>query len=115
MGSRIRSQPMSYLYYMHFFEPYQQAIHRLCEQYRVDTLFAIGSSTGDFFRPESDVDLVVQFKEEVGLEEYADNYFEFKFALEELFGRSVDLIEANAISNPIFRQVMEREKQLVYG
>jgi len=34
--------------------------------------------------------------------------------LEALFGRSVDLVENQAVKNPIFRRVIDREKQLIY-
>jgi len=34
--------------------------------------------------------------------------------LEQLFNRPVDLVENQAIRNPIFRNVIDREKQLIY-
>jgi predicted nucleotidyltransferase len=39
---------------------------------------------------------------------------DFKEQLEALFGRSVDLVENQAIRNPIFRRIVDREKQLIY-
>ena len=39
---------------------------------------------------------------------------DFKEKLEDLFGRPVDLLENQAIRNPIFRKVLDREKRLVY-
>jgi predicted nucleotidyltransferase len=46
--------------------------------------------------------------------EYFDNYMDLKENLEQLFHRQVDLVENQAIRNPIFKKVVEREKQLVY-
>jgi len=39
---------------------------------------------------------------------------DFKEKLEKLFYRSVDLVENQAIKNPIFRKVVDRDKQLIY-
>ena len=39
---------------------------------------------------------------------------ELKEELEQLFMRPVDLVENQAIRNPIFRKVVEREKHLIY-
>lgn len=61
----------------------------------------------------SDIDLLVQFNQ-VKLLEYFDNYMDLKEKLEILFGRQVDLIENQAVKNPIFKTVIDRQKQLVY-
>ena len=42
------------------------------------------------------MDMVVDF-DMVTLEDYADNYFDLKFSLEDIFGREVDLLEDKAI------------------
>ena len=58
--------------------------------------------------------MVVDF-DKVDLEDYADNYFDFKFSLEDLLGREVDLLEDKAIRNPILRKNIDKSKRLVYG
>ena len=50
-----------------------------------------------------------------GFISYFDNYFDFKYALEELFGRSVDLVEDQTINNIYLRQNVDASKQLIYG
>lgn len=45
---------------------------------------------------------------------YFDNYMDLKEKIEGLLHRPVDLIENQAIRNPIFRKVIDREKQLIY-
>ena len=59
------------------------------------------------------IDFLVQF-DTIDLLDYFDNYMDFKEKLEALLGRSVDLLENQAIRNPIFRQVLDRDKRLVY-
>lgn len=89
-------------------------IARLCRIHKVSKLFAFGSVLRETFNDESDIDLIVDF-EKVSLEEYADNYFNFKQELENIFNRPVDLLEEQAISNPYFRKEIDKEKQLIYG
>jgi predicted nucleotidyltransferase len=80
----------------------------------VRRLFVFGSAVSNRFRPDSDIDLIVDFNH-VELRDYADNYFSLKYELEKLFNRKVDLLEAQAIRNPFFKAVVDQEKQLVYG
>lgn len=89
-------------------------INQLCKQYKVKSLYAFGSVLTKDFNNSSDIDLIVDF-EKVDAAQYADNYFDFKFSLEDLLHRDIDLLEEKAIHNPYFRQVVESEKQLVYG
>jgi uncharacterized protein len=51
----------------------------------------------------------------VGLYEYADNYFDLKTSLEKLLNRQVDLLEDKAIKNPYLRKSIDSSKQLIYG
>jgi predicted nucleotidyltransferase len=90
-------------------------IQKLCEQHKVDKLYAFGSVLTDRFSNNSDVDLVVRFKSDVPLLEYGDNYFDFKFSLVDMFNRPVDLLEEQALKNRYFIQHLNETKQLIYG
>ena len=68
----------------------------------------------EIFQKDSDIDLIVDFNE-VDLYDYADNYFDLKFSLENLFKREVDLLEDKAIKNPYLRETINSSKQLIYG
>lgn len=99
---------------MSLIEQYTGDIHKLCEQHKVKRLYVFGSVLTDRFKKDSDVDLIVDFEPlEVG--QYADNYFSFKFALEDTLHRSVDLLEEKTIRNPYFLQAIENQRQLIYG
>ncbi len=52
--------------------------------------------------------------EKIDVIDYFDNYMDFKEKLEKLMDRSVDLLENQAIRNPVFRKVIDRDKKLVY-
>jgi uncharacterized protein len=86
----------------------------LCKHHKVKELYIFGSVLTDKFSDSSDIDLLVQF-ENIDILEYFDNYMEFKENLENLFIRPVDLLENQAIRNPVFRRVVDRNKKLVYG
>ncbi len=91
-------------------------ILELCKLYKVKSLYVFGSILTSRFNTDSDIDLLVKFnKENIPLSEYADNYFDFQFALEDLFKRRVDLVCDDAIKNPYFRQEVDSKKQLIYG
>ncbi|MDP2888890.1 MAG: nucleotidyltransferase domain-containing protein [Bacteroidota bacterium] len=99
---------------MNLVERHIDKISDLCLEHRVGRLFAFGSVLTDRFKNDSDVDLLVEFQG-VELYDYADNYFDFKFSLENLFKRNVDLLEDKAITNPYLRQSIDSSKQLIYG
>ncbi len=59
-------------------------------KHKVHKLFVLDSIHTSRFNDNSNVDLVVDFnKAEVS--DFFDNFFDFKYALENLFGRKVDL------------------------
>lgn len=95
-------------------QKYQAAIIKLCKAHKVKSLYAFGSILSDNFNAESDIDLIVDFAN-MEVEDYADNYFDFKFSLQELFKRPIDLLEEKAIENPYFRESVNQKRQLVYG
>lgn len=88
-------------------------LEEVCKQHNVKRLYLFGSALFNRMDADSDVDLAVQFQP-MDLSTYARNYFALHDALEALFGRRVDLIEWDAVTNPLFRQQVERNRQLVY-
>ncbi|RLD21810.1 MAG: nucleotidyltransferase domain-containing protein [Bacteroidetes bacterium] len=93
---------------------YIDGIKKLCERYYVAELFVFGSILSDKFNQDSDIDLLVRFSG-VALEEYFDNYMDFKEELELLLKRNVDLLEIQTLKNPILIRSIERDKKLIYG
>lgn len=99
---------------MTIFEEHFGDISKLCSTYKVKQLFAFGSVLTDKFNRDSDIDLIVNF-EPIDVAHYADNYYDFKFSLEDIFKKPVDLLEEKAIRNPYFRQVIDQQRRLIYG
>ena len=99
---------------MNQIERHSSIISQLCERHKVKSLYAFGSVLTDIFNSESDIDLVVDF-EPLDVLEYADNYFDLKFALQDALKRPIDLLEEKAIKNPYFRETIIQRRQLIYG
>lgn len=87
---------------------------QLCINHNVKQLFLFGSILTERFNEKSDIDMLIQFST-IDLKDYFDNYMDLKEKLELLFNRQIDLVENQAIKNPIFRKVVDREKKLIYG
>lgn len=89
-------------------------IKALCKKHKVIRLFVFGSVLTDQFNEESDIDFVVDFDRE-NVTDYFDNYFNLKYALEDLFKRKVDLLEEQTIRNPYLKKSVDQTKTLIYG
>jgi len=91
------------------------AIRALAREYGVARLEVFGSATTDAFDPaRSDIDFIVDYPPgyEFGL--WHTRYFELKERLEDLLGRPVDLVMADAPRNPHFIRSMNETRRLLY-
>ena len=95
-------------------DSYKNALTQLCLQNKVKSLYAFGSVLTSRFNDSSDIDLMVDIDSANPLE-YADSYFNLKFALQDLFNRPIDLLENKAIRNSYLRQEIDGSKQLIYA
>lgn len=102
-----------YLCLMNLIDKNINKLTLLCRQHKVKELYIFGSILTETFNDLSDIDFLVQF-DDIDITDYFDNYMDFKEKLESLFSRQIDLLEYQAIRNPIFRKVLDREKRLVY-
>jgi predicted nucleotidyltransferase len=81
----------------------------------VKRLEVFGSAATDRFDPaRSDVDFLVEF-DDLAPDEYADAYFGLLKGLEELFGRSVELIMPSAVRNKYFLMSSNRSRTVGYA
>jgi len=90
-------------------------IQKLCKNHGVKSLYIFGSSNTNTFNKNSDIDLLISFKENLTIEEYTENYFTLQYKLRELLKREIDLVTQNSLSNPFFIQSIDQNKQLLYG
>jgi predicted nucleotidyltransferase len=97
-----------------YLEKYISEIITLCKKNKVKSLYVFGSVLTDRFTDKSDIDLIVDIDSNDPLE-YSDNYFNLKFALEELLRRQIDLLESRALKNPFLRENIDNSKTLIYA
>lgn len=90
-----------------------QTLQRYCKEYDVEELFVFGSYGASSANAESDVDLLIKFKD-ISIERYTDNYFTLHSLFVALFHRSVDLVTVNSLFNPYFIEKVNQTKQLLY-
>ena len=97
-----------------YIDNYKNDLTQLCVMNRVKSLYVFGSVLTNRFDNNSDIDMVVDIDSTNPLE-YADCYFNLKFALQDLLKRPVDLLENKAIRNNYLRQEIDNSKQLIYA
>ena len=97
-----------------YIDAYKNILTQLCIQNKVKSLYVFGSVLTSRFNNDSDIDMIVDIDSTNPLE-YADNYFNLKFALQDLFNRPVDLLENKAIRNDYLRREIDNSKQLIYA
>jgi predicted nucleotidyltransferase len=63
----------------------------------------------------SDIDLLVQFSEDIQILDYADNYFSLLENLEKLLNKKIDLVSIKSLKNPILIKEIEGSKLELYA
>jgi len=87
----------------------------ICRQYGVARLELFGSAADGSFDPaRSDFDFLVEFGD-IADDQRFDAYFGLLHALESLFDRHVDLVEAGAPRNPFFIRRLNESRRVVYA
>jgi hypothetical protein len=88
----------------------REAVTAFCRRHHIRRLALFGSVLRDDFRPDSDVDVLVEFEEghTPGLD-----FFGMEIELSELLGRTVDLQTPGFLS-PYFRDRVLAEAEVVY-
>lgn len=95
-----------------YLDNYIDSIKGLCKIHKVRRLFAFGSVLSDDFKVDSDIDLLVNINSDDPID-YAENYFDLKFKLEELLKRPIDLLEEKGLNNSYLIQRINNSKKVI--
>lgn len=87
-----------------------ERIAEFCRRHRIRRLALFGSILRDDFRPDSDVDMLVEFEPGAAP---GFTFFSVQRELSDMLGRKVDLNTAAEIS-PYFRQEVLHEARVIY-
>jgi len=93
------------------------AIQDVCRRHGVRRLELFGSASdqADFDPNRSDVDIIISFPPGADLGAWMARYLDIKEDLQNVLGKSVDLVMDSAIRDPLFRQEAGRMRQVVYA
>jgi predicted nucleotidyltransferase len=91
----------------------ENRLAELCRKWKVRELSLFGSILRDDFSPSSDVDVLVSFDPSAPWSLL--DLMEMKEQLEVLFGRSVDLVEKEALRNPWRKRRILSTYEVVYA
>jgi len=92
----------------------KEAIATVCRSLGVEVLFLFGSaSRGGKLSEVGDLDFLVRFRPMPPVE-YAHRYFELIEKLEDMFHRTIDMVEIDQIRNPYFKEAVDETKVPVY-
>jgi len=89
-------------------------LKKLCEIYKVRSMYVFGSVCTENFNENSDLDFLISF-DNISIDQYTDNYFDLHYKLQNLFKRRIDLLTESSLSNPYFIKSVEQTKQLIYA
>ena len=91
----------------------ENKLTELCRKWKVTELSLFGSILRDDFGPDSDVDVLVVFHPDAPWSLW--DLMDMKEQLEVLFGRSVDLVEKEALRNPWRKRRILSTYEVVYA
>jgi predicted nucleotidyltransferase len=88
-------------------------IASLCKKYHIDELSIFGSSIRDDFNAASDIDILVSFSNESNINLFDLMDLEKEFS--ELVKREVDIVEKEALKNPIRKDRILSTREIIYA
>lgn len=91
----------------------QEQIEAFCRKWKIREFALFGSVLRDDFRPDSDVDVLVEFEED-----YHPGYRGWNRMVDELealFGRPVDLVRKELVVNPYRRRHILQHHEVLYA
>jgi predicted nucleotidyltransferase len=92
----------------------RKALAKICRKYEVQKMSLFGSAARGELRPDSDVDLLVEFKPMKGPSLWG--LVRMQDDLSPLFGgREVHIAEPGILDNPYRRTTIERDLKVLYG
>ncbi len=92
-----------------------EKIIELCKIHHVKSIALFGSAANNSMNTSSDIDLLVEFADNLDVLNYADNYFSLLEELEKVTGRKIDLVSAKSLRNPVLKEEINKTKVDLYA
>ena len=97
------------------FQAKMPLLSRLFKENKIKNAYVFGSVVSDKFTDESDIDLLINFKEGLEPLEKGEIWWNLYDKLREIFNREVDLLIESSLKNPYFIEEINEKKQLIYA
>jgi len=94
-------------------DQHRKEVEALCQRHGVQSLALFGSAARGELLPDSDVDLLIEFKPDAGVGLF--EYQEIQAELEAILGRPVDLASSAILRNPYRRRTIMRDLKTIYA
>lgn len=91
----------------------EDILANICKRYGISELAVFGSVVEGKDKPNSDVDVLVSFFPESGVDSF--DLALIRQDLSKLFGRSVDLVEKAALTNPYRKKRILVSARVIYA
>lgn len=91
----------------------QEALNAFCRRWKVCELALFGSVLRDDFRPDSDVDMLVEFADSAEWSLF--DFVKMSDELQAMIGRRVDLVVKRSLRNPYRRASILASKEVIYA
>ena len=88
-------------------------IAEFCKKWKIREMALFGSIIRDNFRPDSDVDLLLEFFPDAGLSLF--DLVDIQDELKIMLGREVDVVEKEGIINPYRRATIFPTMEVIYA
>lgn len=89
-----------------------EQIEEFCRKWEVREFALFGSVLRDDFRPDSDVDVLVEFEPDAKASLF--DFVRMQDELSGMFGREVDLVEKGAVKNPFVKNHIRHNHRVVF-
>jgi len=90
------------------------ALRNTLANHQVEKAYLFGSILTQKFDNQSDIDILVRFRDNLSPLEKGDLWWSLHDTLRDLYQREIDIVTENSLKNPYFINELNRTKKLVY-
>jgi predicted nucleotidyltransferase len=91
------------------------SLSRLFEDHQVDEVFLFGSALRSDFNSSSDIDLIVNFKQDLDPLKKGELWWSLHDRLRSILNREVDFVSEHSVKNPFFKKELDTTRVRIYG
>jgi predicted nucleotidyltransferase len=90
-------------------------LSELFKENKIKSAYAFGSIVSDNFNDNSDIDLLINFEDNIEPLEQGEKWWAMHDTLRDIFNRKIDLLVEGSLKNPYFIEEINEKKQLIYA